>query len=209
MTKRVSFFRLFQFLLLFLWISIVSAQKTEAKLYFKDGSEQIGFAKFKGKDKVKFKETKKDKPIIYNWEDLTKITLTKPGSGRYHFYYKKIKGTETFKPLQLVSDGEIKLYRIVTKGYDIKYSNGTNSGVFGSDNAIPQTTRTEIEDFYISKTDEDVIDMSYGSEFFKNFKETSISFFADCKDIVTKIEDGTCTINDIRDIVFYYNFKCN
>ncbi|AXT56097.1 hypothetical protein D1815_10170 [Aquimarina sp. AD1] len=189
-------------------INVLSAQKTEAKLYFKDGSELIGFAKFKGKDRIKFKETKKNKAIIYNWEDLHKITLTKPGSGRYHFYYKKIKETDTFKPLQLVSDGKIMLYRVVTKGYDIKYSNGANAGVFANDNGVPQTTRTEIENFYISKAEEDVIDISYGSEFFKNFRETSMSFFADCKEIVAKIEEGTYTINDIRDIVFYYNFKC-
>lgn len=105
-------------LLLFIILNNFSAfsQDQECILYFKDGTSLEGFGMLKivnildPKEKIKFRLTKKEKGDFWDFEDVSKITfigfeMTKT------FEYIKTSKYEYPKLLEILVDGEVKLYR--------------------------------------------------------------------------------------------------
>ncbi|CAM3885659.1 hypothetical protein FLCU109888_06660 [Flavobacterium cucumis] len=111
--------KLFSFKLL-LFLSLNSffsfSQDQECILYFKDGTAIEGYGMLKivnildPKEKIKFRLTKEEKGDFWDFEDISKITfigfeMTKT------FEYIKTSKYEYPKLLEILVDGEVKLYR--------------------------------------------------------------------------------------------------
>ena len=105
-------------LLFFLFLNnfFAFSQDQECILYFKDGTSLEGYGMLKivnildPKEKIKFRLTKEEKGDFWDFEDISKITfigfeITKT------FEYVKTSKLEYPKLLEILVDGEVKLYR--------------------------------------------------------------------------------------------------
>lgn len=184
-------------LILSLLIATATAQhrREKAKLYFKDGTELVGFAKIKSKKLNFYKEKRKGKVVKYNFEDLKYFEIKY--DGKYvSFYYKKIKGKDRSMLMELITTGKVILYRrAVSQKGDIH----TFNGGIGTPMGMPDKKIS----YYMAKNEtDDVI------KFKQKFKKEAKAFFKDCKQLVELIGTKNYRRKDILDIVDYYNNDC-
>tara|TARA_R110000796_G_scaffold252631_1_gene389204 strand:+ start:89140 stop:89751 length:612 start_codon:yes stop_codon:yes gene_type:complete len=197
------------FLLLILLISLnnaVLAQKTEGTLVFKNGDIKEGLVKLAGSKSVKFKATKKEKPITYDFSDLEYAKI-KNGDQSSLYTNVVVEGKDDPIVLEEIVKGKVTLYHLDSKGYSPGIS------VMGGVGGAPMYTGGnfyEIKNLYVLKKGEThAIHLGSNQLFSKNFKAAASEFFKDCTHLVTKIQNKEFKKKEIKAIVEFYNTQCN
>jgi len=190
-------------IVLLIWIALIPthAQKQQATIYFNEGKVQEGFVKIKNTKQFKFRKNKKEKPILIDWDSIKKITLFKQGNGKSHFF--RVKTGESHEILRLVYQGKVTLYEKSVNGLEILNSFGANQSGTAVHTAVRKYTW-----YYIQKEGGEMVSLAKDSKFGLNFSKLAADYFSDCNKVKTKIIEGVYTLNNIKGIVFEYNYKC-
>lgn len=175
------------------------AQKTPAKIVFKDGTVLRGLGRLSGKNDVKFRLSKGSKSIKYSFDDLEYVELGDP------YYPKKyVQFTVDSERHPIIVEetivGEISLYTITYPGQRTGYG----SGVPGYN-----TGTQSVQNTYIRKGNEDVlIDFKRMLRKGTSRLNTMKQFFSDCPSLVTKITQKEIKTSHFVEMVEYYNEQC-
>lgn len=205
--------KLFTFnLFLFLLLNNFSAfsQDQECIIYFKDGTALEGFGMLKivnildPKEKIKFRLTKEEKGDFWDFEDISKITfigfeMTKT------FEYVKTSKYEYPKLLEILVDGEVKLYRSPeTMTYRLYFENyNVNKNNFPNTN----TPKTNVQKNYLKRDNEEIatcIDCSIIKSWAKNVS----NYLSDCTTLVDDLKNYKYTFAELEDAIIFYNDYC-
>ncbi|WP_297869238.1 hypothetical protein [uncultured Flavobacterium sp.] len=205
--------KLFTFnLFLFLLLNNFSAfsQDQECIIYFKDGTALEGFGMLKivnildPKEKIKFRLTKEEKGDFWDFEDISKITfigfeMTKT------FEYVKTSKYEYPKLLEILVDGEVKLYRSPeTMTYRLYFENyNVNKNNFPNTN----TPKTNVQNNYLKRDNEEIatcIDCSIIKSWAKNVS----NYLSDCTTLVDDLKNYKYTFAELEDAIIFYNDYC-
>ena len=205
--------KLFTFnLFLFLLLNNFSAfsQDQECIIYFKDGTALEGFGMLKivnildPKEKIKFRLTKEEKGDFWDFEDISKITfigfeMTKT------FEYVKTSKYEYPKLLEILVDGEVKLYRSPeTMTYRLYFENyNVNKNNFPNIN----TPKANVQNNYLKRDNEEIatcIDCSIIKSWAKNVS----NYLSDCTTLVDDLKNYKYTFAELEDAIIFYNDYC-
>lgn len=199
-------------LFLFLLLNNFSAfsQDQECIIYFKDGTALEGFGMLKivnildPKEKIKFRLTKEEKGDFWDFEDISKITfigfeMTKT------FEYVKTSKYEYPKLLEILVDGEVKLYRSPeTMTYILYFENyNVNKNNFPNTN----TPKTNVQNNYLKRDNEEIatcIDCSIIKSWAKNVS----NYLSDCTTLVDDLKNYKYTFAELEDAIIFYNDYC-
>ncbi len=193
-------------LILFTGISVSTyAQRTEAIVYFKDGTKQEGLGKLISQNRVKFKKTRREKPVKYQFDILDKVVINE-GGDTYEYVSRVVKDIEQPRVLELLEQGgKVSLFRVVNQGYNPNMGmagGGAGTG-FGP---MTGTGYYSISNYYVQRSDEDKVTHLGSTHIFsKNFKKAASDYFQDCPALVEKIQNRAFKKRDIKEIVIYYN----
>jgi hypothetical protein len=186
---------------------ILQAQKTEARLVFKDGTILNGLGKLKGAVCVKFRKDKNTKAKKYHFKDLESVQIYN-GDSRTTYVYLLVKKKKKYKVLEEVVVGGISLYKVVSHGAHAPMGVGFG-GAGGMGMGMGMSTGFTIKSYYLRRKEEkEVTHITSTDLFSKNFKKAATAYFNDCPDLVEKIETKEYRKRDIRAIIEFYNSKC-
>lgn len=182
----------------------IAAQKTKARLEFKDGTVKKGLAKLSGIDKVKFKAKKEDKATKYHFSELRKVSI---GQGEESLTYAYIKvDIDTYKVLEEVAIGKVSLYTMEFSGYSGPvYMAGPNGGSWSGGGGHFYNIKNL---FVLREGEEMATHLGSNQLFTKNFKKAASAYFKDCSKLVRKIQNKEYKKKHIKNIVNYYNKQC-
>ena len=203
--------KLFSFKLL-LFLSLNSffsfSQDQECILYFKDGTAIEGYGMLKivnildPKEKIKFRLTKEEKGDFWDFEDISKITfigfeMTKT------FEYIKTSKYEYPKLLEILVDGEVKLYRspetITYRLYFENYSVDKNN--------FPNTSKANVQFNYL-KRDKEEIATCIDCYPLKSWAKQVSEYLSDCETLVYDLKKHKYTFAELEDVIIFYNDFC-
>ncbi len=190
------------FILAFLVVLPLAAQKQEAILYFKDSTVLKGLAKITHGKSILFKKNKDDKKIEYTFEELRCVEIKeKKKSENFTTYCYKIIPENGYSLLKQIEVGKVNLYKF----FDVYHS--SKSGPNGS----MTTKNSSISRYYIAKENIEIVTHlgSNGLFFDKKFKKAASNYFKDCPELVTKIQKKKYKKKHIEELVKYYNEKCD
>lgn len=198
------------FLLLLLNNFSAFSQDQECIIYFKDGTALEGFGMLKivnildPKEKIKFRLTKDEKGDFWDFEDISKITfigfeMTKT------FEYVKTSKYEYPKLLEILVDGEVKLYRSPeTMTYRLYFENyNVNKNNFPNTN----TPKANVQNNYLKRDNEEIatcIDCSIIKSWAKNIS----NYLSDCTTLVDDLKNYKYTFAELEDAIIFYNDYC-
>jgi len=185
----------------FLFVLPMSAQKQEATLFFKDGTEQSGWAKITNSNKIKFRKQKGAKKKVFNSKELNSI-LIKEGEDEKEYVYKKTDKHNKVELLRVVIKGKINLFEKITNGY--------MAGAPMAGGGMSGGHHYSISNYYVSRSDVYNVNLlfSTGTLFGKSFKKKASEYFKDCPSLVKKLQDKVFRKGDLEKIVTYYNEDC-
>jgi hypothetical protein len=195
-------------LLFFLISNFIFAQDQEAIIHFNDGSSIEGFAKIDKKDKIFFKISKTDEPTEWTYDDVTGVTFL---GFEYSIKFEYVRLDKYQKPklLELVTDGNVKLFRhnyylvglleINIFPYLEKYYNQ-------KDNLYNpfRNYKNEKRDYYLKRDSEE-----FPTKIKDNYIKSTSIYFSDCEVLVRKIKKHEFSFEKIEEIVEYYNDICS
>ncbi len=197
-------------LLFFLFLNnfFAFSQDQECILYFKDGTSLEGYGMLKivnildPKEKIKFRLTKEEKGDFWDFEDISKITfigfeITKT------FEYVKTSKLEYPKLLEILVDGEVKLYRSPESITHRFYFDNNDIGK----NNFPKTSVTSVQNNYLKRDNEEIatcIDCSV----FKNWAKNVSNYLSDCTTLVDDLKNYKYTFAELEDAIIFYNDFC-
>ena len=153
------------------------------------------------KEKIKFRLTKDEKGDFWDFEDVSKITfigfeMTKT------FEYVKTSKYEYPKLLEILVEGEVKLYRSPeTISSNIFFDNNLNK------NKFPQTTVKTVQNNYLKRDNEEIatcIDCYPLKSWAKQVSE----YLADCETLVYDLKKHKYTFAELEDAIIFYNDFC-
>ena len=198
-------------LLFFLFLNnfFAFSQDQECILYFKDGTSLEGYGMLKivnildPKEKIKFRLTKEEKGDFWDFEDISKITfigfeMTKT------FEYVKTSKLEYPKLLEILVDGEVKLYRSPESITHRFYFDNNDIGK----NNFPKTSETSVQNNYLKRDNEEIatcIDCSV----FKNWAKNVSNYLSDCTTLVDDLKNYKYTFAKLEDAIIFYNDFCS
>lgn len=196
-------FKLVVFTAILLLSYYTEAQRTRAKLIYKDGKEVKGFGKLIGNNRVKFKASRKDKPQKLDFSLFDRVYIYSSG---YAAIYTElsVKNKIDKKIVEIMTEGDkVNLYRIASVGYS------TMGSPMGFGGAPTMTYAYSINNFYVMKNG-DKLATHLGSNqlFSKNFKKAASEYFKDCPSLVEKIKTKEFKKRDLKTIIDYYNEDC-
>ncbi len=184
------------YLLLFLLIAALTfsqAKKKKATLLFKDGTQLSCMARISGENIRYVENDTRAKEIVVDEKDLKGLKIWM-NDKLIELHYKVEDGKSKSKLMELVIDGNMKLYRI-SDVYDQNI--GFNS------TSVTEDKSSSTQYFLESKENkENVI------RFSKNFNEVAKTYFADCSKLVDNIGKDKFRKKDILKIVVFYNENC-
>lgn len=187
---------------------ILIAQKSEAKLVFKDGTVLKGLGKLKGTASVKFRKNKKAKAKKYHFRDLESVQLYIEEFVKTYVYLP-VKKKNKYRVLEEVVVGDISLYKIVSQGTHVPMGVGFSGAAGGMGMGMSMGSGFSIKSYYLRKKGEkEVTHITSTDLFSKNFKKAATAYFKDCPDLVEKIKTKEYRKREIRAIVEFYNSKC-
>ena len=194
------------FLLAFLVVLPLTAQKQKATLYFRDGTELKGKARITKSGKIKFRKSQKSKKVFYDYKEIDKILIRKEDID-VMYQYKILKNKSRPLILEIIKEGEITLFRTLKTGHNPGMMMGPGGGA-------PMMTggySYSISNYYVSRDNESTVFHlgSKGTYFSKNFKKAASTYFKDCPKLVTKIQNKELKKRDIVEIVEFYNENCD
>ena len=187
-------------ILVFLFTSLSFGQLTKksATLFFNNGDSLKCFARVSGAN-VRYAKTKKGKETKINYKELDHIEyLYKDDLTKVYFLKEKGKSKPP-KLMQLITNGAVQVYCVV--------SGSTNNPSFITYKRAKEkmSLKSYIIHYFIKrKGDKEVVRIS------RHFKNNMISFFNDCKELVSNIKDEKKGFHkkDIVNIVEFYNTEC-
>ena len=196
------------FLFLFFNNFSVFSQDQECIIYFKDGTSLEGYGMLKivnildPKEKIKFRLTKEEKGDFWDFEDISKITfigfeMTKT------FEYIKTSKYEYPKLLEILVDGEVKLYRSPeTITYKLYFENNNLSK-----NPFPKTSEKIVQSNHLKRDNEEIatcIDCYPLKSWAKQVSE----YLSDCETLVYDLKKHKYTFAELEDAIIFYNDFC-
>lgn len=189
------------YLLLFIMSVGLFAQRTSARLTFKDGTELRGLAKLTTDNKVKFRKARKEKKTWYSLsEDLEKVMLLQEGYW-VTYVFRTVKDKTMGRVLRKVVAGEVSLYS--------KTTSGAIMGP-GDPGMVPMMLNYDVDNYYVQRKGETAVTHLGSNQIFtKNFKKAASDYFKDCQMLVKKIQNKEFKKRDLEEIVEYYNTACN
>jgi len=204
----MNFFTFNLLVFLFLIPFSVFSQDQECIIYFKDGTSLEGYGMLKivnildPKEKIKFRLTKKEKGDLWDFEDISKITfigfeMTKT------FEYIKTSKYEDPKLLEILVEGEVKLYRSPeTITYKLYYE-----GNDLSKNPFPKTSEKIVQNNYLKRDNEEIatcIDCYPLKSWAKQVSE----YLSDCETLVYDLKKHKYKFAELEDAIIFYNDFC-
>ncbi len=180
----------------------VFSQDQECILYFKDGTSIEGFGTLEVKgfldpvDKIKFRLTKDEEGEFWGFEEVSKITFI--GFERTKtFEYVKVSKLDKPELLELLVDGNVKLYK--NGAYYLFSQNNTDrNGSYQQQEQFRHYLKRETEE-YPTCIDCYVL---------KSWVKSVSNYFSDCETLVTKLKNHKYTFAEIESVVEYYNDIC-
>ncbi len=188
-------------------LQVITAQKNKAVITFKNGTTKSGLGKLI-KDGVKFRLNKKSKAKKYDFDNIKKVKIYTIND--IETYVKlKIKDKNKPRVLEELAAGNVYLYELSRIGYT-NYGGVGFGGVGGGVGAGAFGGATyNINNFYVRRQNEkEAYHLGSNQLFTKNFKKAASSYFKDCSSLVAKIQNKELKKRDLREIVEYYNTKC-
>ncbi len=187
----------------------LSAQKTKAILYFKDGEQKEGYGKLAASNSVKFKDSKKGKVEKYTRDDLKAVKIyTDEGIKKY--VYVKVENYKKSILINEVMKGDLTLYKetqynSASSGFAVGASNMNTGMGIGLGGGSSKTTQY----FLLKKGRDEAVNFGKKGEVItKNFKKVAKESFEECPSFLTKVENGDFKRKDIVEMVEFYNENC-
>ncbi|RZJ53550.1 MAG: hypothetical protein EOO44_08140 [Flavobacterium sp.] len=192
---------------LFLFTFQAYSQDQECTLFFKDGDSIEGYGIIKN-NKIKFRISLDSKADTWDFENVSKIEFP-DFHMLYTYEYVKLNSFDNPKLLELVVDGEVKLYRLektlLLINMNPEFVDLQKGESILSKHREPNKQTTEV--FYLKrKNDEYPTHINIG--ILSNWKKVTTTYFSDCDFLVKKIKDNKYTSNQINEIVEFYNDIC-
>lgn len=200
---------------------IVSSQKTESIIYFKDGTEKIGYIKYgphpfasniTTTDKVKYRTSKESKEITeFEYSEISKINIIEDGDIIRTSYFKNPdKNPHVVLEVTLVYEADVNLYEHIATGSISNGSNGYRS--------------YPIFEYYAQRGKNNIVKIFPVGLLGNGSDKAMIEFFSDCSKLIGYIknrtfekyvknhpdyEDEPKLRSRFLEIVKYYNSKCS
>ncbi|WP_324024775.1 hypothetical protein QSV08_16300 [Maribacter sp. BPC-D8] len=188
----------------FVGSSFAIAQNDAATIYFKDGTKLQGLAKLVNGDQVKFKKFKGDKAQKYHFDNLEQVVINDREEASTYIYLETREGY--FNVVRELEIGAVNLYVLEQTGYSAPMFIG---GVHGQMN-MAHGNYYDIKNLYVRRgVSGEITHLGSNQLFSKNFKNAASAYFSDCPILVEKIINKEYKKKHIRDIVNFYNLKCN
>ena len=191
--------QLFIFIFFFTSHFFAFAQDQECIMYFNDGTSIEGFGLIKN-DRIQFRLTKEEKGDFWDYDDVSSIKFLGFEMNKT-FKYVKLKKYESPKLLELLVDGEVRLYKEDTV---------INQYGYGGNPAATLPTKigeTEYNKNYLKREIEEIatcIDCSILKSWAKNVS----NYLADCDTLVRDLKNHKYSFAELEDAIIYYNDIC-
>lgn len=217
MKRNVSKTWLLTTLLFIFCLGFLSAQDTEADIYYKDGKSFSGYGRLLKNNKVQFKRTKKTKSLKVVFKLLDSVVIhTENGD----FLFKEVKVEKVKKPivLEVLVTGKANLYGdtsyIINHGFTqngaTNFVSSTKKGGYYKNKTLFRPGIIITTDFLLQMPgEEEPKFLPLTNPLSSNFKKTASEIFNDCPDLVAKIQSEEFKKRDLVEVVEYYNKKCN
>lgn len=169
------------------------AQYNQGKLTLNDGKELNGLLKITKGDDIKYKENEDSKVKEYDKKEVSKFEFNLNGEVHKYIYAKTIyadeKESKYFKLLQVLVDGKVSLYL---------YYSDTYNGII-------------VTSYYVKRESEPfpLFYQSYSFFHEQKFIPFACEYFKDCEALVQKIKTKELKHTEFKEVVLYYNEKCN
>jgi hypothetical protein len=188
----------------FVGSSFAIAQKDATTIYFKDGTKLQGLAKLINGDQVKFKKFKGDKAQKYHFENLEQVVINDREEASTYIYLETREGY--FNVVRELEIGKVSLYVLEQTSYSAPMFVGGANGQMN----MMHANYYDIKNLYVRRgISGEVIHLGSNQLFSKNFKNAASAYFLDCPILVEKIQNKEYKKKHVRDIVNFYNLKCN
>lgn len=180
------------------------AQNDAATIYFKDGTKLTGLAKLINGDQVKFKKFKGDKVKKYHFDNLAQVVINDREEASTYIYLETREGY--YNVVRELEIGAVNLYVLEQTGYSAPMFVGGANGQMN----IAHGSYYDIKNLYVRRgVSGEITHLGSNQLFSKNFKNAASAYFSNCPVLVEKIQNKEYKKKHIRDIVNFYNLKCN
>lgn len=199
--KKASYYI---FLLCLLITAPILAQNDRAILEFKDGKQRKGLAKLIGGDQVKFKKAKGQKAEKFHFSELQKVVIYENEEPSTYIYIETREGR--FNVVKELEIGAVNLYVLEQKGYSPPMQ------MAGANGHMNMTGGNfyDIKNLYVKRGENgELTHLGSNQLFSKNFKKAASDYFSNCPKLVNKIQNRDFKKKHVKDIVHYYNTKCD
>ena len=202
------------FLCCFFLTNILFAQETKAILFFHGGDSIEGYAKLV-KNTVKFKVSEEGEADIWDHYSIEGVEML---DGAYNNYYEyvEVKKSDDPKLLELVESGNCYLY---TKTKKRGRAKGLNKVVKNDGTVTINTDELsklnfkgeDTYEYYIKKKEDHfAICVNCGVIAMSDvWRKKAAKYFSDCKALEEKILNSEFSLEEMMDIVQFYNDFCS
>lgn len=203
-------------------IGIPISEKTKfekAIIHFNDGTSIEGIGRLKTiftsqEDVIIFKIEEKDKDETWTVKDALGITIISD-EGVTDYEYLKVTKSSFAELYEVVTEGNVKLYK---KSKTFRSSGTTSTTTYrsvpigntGRMASIPSTTtqpgiatEKESSTYYVKRENE-----TYPTKIRDNYIKSFAEYMKDCDVMVEKIRNHEYNLNELKDLVDYYNANC-
>ena len=182
----------------FLFTSILSfSQERKAKLIFTDSTEIIGYGEIRN-NKILFRVNLDSTQIKWSHEDLVD-GLEYYGNGFLEKFTYILPNKNADKPIlmEIIEQGNVNLYKGLRAIFPF-VTGRTNDNGF----SVPEEIAKKVV-YYVKRNDE-----KFATDISFSFKSKSLRYFKDCNLVIKKIKTKEFTIDNVEDLVFFYNEYC-
>lgn len=185
---------------------------SQGELVLKNGTSLKGLIKLptvskdliaiNGKEKVKFKATKKAKTEKYD-ETQVKLIIFRPSDTETAYFEYVPISKKKYGIFKIITKGEATLY-----GKAVSTTSSTPMYMGGPMNVHPTQVLysfNNFDEYYVKRENEEIASPLITVRISRSFKNRSIEYFADCPAIVSKLEEKEYRKEDIKDMVEDYN----
>ncbi|WP_298425255.1 hypothetical protein [uncultured Kordia sp.] len=197
-----------KYIIIFLcFTGIAFSQNQKCELLFKDGTTIEGYASLTKKNRIKFRLDKKSNADIWGSENIQRITFFGFENSQLAFEYVKTRWKRTYELMEVVVDGDIKLYaRADTSWIHFPLNVNIGEGSVFQPNNGNISRQTSFTLFLKKIEDEKAILVKIG--LFSSWKKKMIAYFNNCPEVTEGIASGEYKYRDMKKLVEDYNIYC-
>ncbi|MBQ0787084.1 MAG: hypothetical protein KBT69_06275 [Oceanihabitans sp.] len=201
------------FCLLTISLSYSQYNWTEGELVLKNGSTLKGKIKLpmlsknilaiNGKEKVKYRTDRKSKTKKYDESQVAKVIFRKSDTEIAYFEY--ISTSKNKKGLfKVISAGKATLY---ARRVSISHSTPMYMGAGPYTNTVNfwHYSFSDFNEFYVIREKEQIASPLITARLSSTFKKRAMTYFSDCPEVASKLEEKVYVKNDIKKVVDTYN----